>query len=76
MTELGSDERFALVGDSSRLGLGVRAARARALLEEWRVRATSPREDPGADHPDPDQAPPTGELHPEFDPLPVLDEPL
>jgi hypothetical protein len=70
MTELGSDERFAGLGDTSRLGQGVRAERVRARLEEWRVSAAELADDPGVDYPDPDRAPPAGEPHPEFDPLP------
>lgn len=76
MTEMGSDERFAMVGDISDLGRGPRAERARGLLEEWRLQWVSADDDPGVDHPDPDQAPPPSEPHPEFDPLPLGDEPF
>jgi hypothetical protein len=71
MTEFGSDAQLARLADTAAVGAGARARRLGLALEEWRVRAqpTAPG-DPGADHPDPDIAPPAGERHAEFDPLP------
>jgi hypothetical protein len=71
MADLGSDEQLARVADTSAIGARARRWRLGRLLEEFRVRAQpiAPG-DPGADHPDPDVAPPADERHPEFDPVP------
>jgi hypothetical protein len=71
MTTEGSDEQLAELADTAQVGTPVRRHRFAAVLEEWRVRAqpTAPG-DPGADHPDLDEAPPGEEPHPEFDPVP------
>lgn len=70
MTETGSDERFASYADIGAIGRGYRHERLRTLLEEWRLRNYPPEDDPGEDHPDPDQAPPADQEHPEYDPTP------
>jgi hypothetical protein len=71
MTEPGSDEQFARIADTAAIAADARRWRLAGLLEEWRVRAQpNAPGDPGADHPDPDVAPPADEPHPEFDPLP------
>jgi hypothetical protein len=71
MTDEGSDEQFARIADTAAIAADARRRRAAGLLEEWRVRAQpSTPGDPGADHPDPDVAPPADAPHPEFDPLP------
>lgn len=70
-TELGSDDMFAELADTSAINHGHRLERLRLLLEEWRVR-TQPLpivdDEPGRDHPEPDDTP-AGDP-PEFDPLP------
>lgn len=69
-TEPGSDDLFATIADVSEIDRRARRERLRSLLEDARLQATSPADDPGVDHPDPDRAPLASEPHPEFDPLP------
>jgi hypothetical protein len=71
MTEIGSDEQFAEVADVSAINSALRAEWWARLAEEWRSTTAHEAEDePGEDFPDPDEAPPGDEDHPEFDPLP------
>lgn len=70
-TEPGSDELFATIADTSEIGRRARRERAARALEEWHVcRQPTTGDEPGADYPDRDEAPPADEPHPEFDPLP------
>jgi hypothetical protein len=73
MTEKGSDHLFAELDDVSEIGRRARLEQVRLRVEEWRLRTVplpAVDDEPGDDHPDPDEAPPAGEPHPEFDPTP------
>ena len=68
MTEPGSDELLAQVGDPAQV-YGLADAEQRALdAEEDRVLATEPEDDPGTQYPDPDETP-DGDAE-EYDPMP------
>ena len=69
--EDGSDEMLARIGDMSALDRVYRAERRRHDREEQALRRIGPATDePGRDYPDPDEAPPMDQAHPEFDPTP------
>jgi hypothetical protein len=70
MTEQGSDELLAELGDPARLNQALAEEQARLAAEERRASEATPVDDPGRAYPDPDEPPPDGEDHPEFDPLP------
>lgn len=71
MTEPGSDALLAQSADLGAVRRDVRASIVRHAIEEWRV-AHSPlsQDEPGEQHPDPDEPPPDGEPHDEYDPTP------
>lgn len=71
MIEQGSDAQFKQLDDVAAIGRDTRAAMRRGLLEEWRIRMYPPQapDEPGQDHPDPDETP-AGDP-PEFDPTPA-----
>lgn len=72
---MGSDEHLARIADVGAVNRDARYEAFRLLLEEWRLRNTSPAEDePGEDHPDPDETPPADQEHPEFDPTPPKED--
>jgi hypothetical protein len=70
MTEIGSDERFEQVADTSAINRLARLDRARRILEEWNVMRAPLLADPGTDHPALDEPPPPGVPHPVFDTRP------
>lgn len=70
MSEKGSDEMLAELADFGSVDAGVRAELERVSAEEQRVAAVPVDDDPGRDHPDPDEGPPPHQEHPEFDPVP------
>lgn len=67
MTEKGSDELLAELGDPEQR---LAAEQAELVAEERRVREAPAADDPGRPYPNPDEPPPGGQDHPEFDPLP------
>lgn len=65
----GSDEMFRELADTSRIKVDVRVDDRHRAVEEWRVAHISEAGDePGEQHPDPDETP-SGDP-PEYDPLP------
>ena len=70
MTEKGSDELLAELGDPEQVMAQAEATEAALAAEEELVSSTAPLDDGDEDYPDPDEAPPADEPHDEFDPLP------
>lgn len=70
MTEKGSDELLAELGDMHEVMAPVIADNIELAEEERRVVAVAPADDePGEDHPTPDETPPLDDA-PDYDPLP------
>jgi hypothetical protein len=68
--EPGSDELLAQLADPDAIDEPVLEQQQRLTAEEQRVQAQPPADDePGHQHPDPDQTPPADGM-PEYDPLP------
>lgn len=70
MTEKGSDQMLAELADLGSVDAGVRAEQERLAVEDRRC-ATAPaaENEPGAQYPDPDEAPPAAGA-PAYDPTP------
>lgn len=73
MAEKGSDQMFAELADTGSLDTAVKADDQARAEEEARVSGEPlpvVDDEPGEQYPDPDEPPPPGEPHDEFDPLP------